>query len=146
MEKPSKQPSDIHSRELNELSPYEIASADRRLEKVADRLEKVITLVGEYKRQAIIEVTKTIGEPRLTQYMQDHVHDGELLPSEDFVAILSTIDSSLPKQVLDKTGEIQKADHASQRQRMASRKRMGKAFLHGMTFGAFPRNYNPRDF
>lgn len=108
-------------------------------------LENAFSEVGNSLSQATLEITETIEEPRLTEYMREQL-DGDGFPSPDLLAILNTIDPSFADQILKRTAELQSSKTSKNivtPRSPRSFKSMGRAILRGMSFSAFPQDFTP---
>lgn len=105
-------------------------------------LENAFSEVGNSLSQATLEITETIEEPRLTEYMREQL-DGDGFPSPDLLAILNTIDPSFADQILKRTAELQSSKNIVTPRSPRSFKSMGRAILRGMSFSAFPQDFTP---
>lgn len=110
--------------------------------KVESRLFAAVVTVNNRFNSALIETTETLGEPRLTEYMQSQIEPG-VLPNSDYLAILEKIQPGAAEQVFSRAEAINDASIEAERRAALSPRQLGKHLLKGMaSISIFPSRRN----
>jgi hypothetical protein len=125
-------------RRAEDAVAHRLDNADHRTERAFDKVNAAFAKTNNYFNEALVELTDTVGEPRLTEHMHEQIEPG-ILAHPDLLGILKTIDPKLMPQLIPRFEAIAAADMAAERKAVRrplyTARNIGRSLLRGFGGG-----------
>jgi hypothetical protein len=125
-------------RRVEDAVAYKLDNVGYKTERAFNKVNAAFAKTNNYFNEALIEVTDTVGEPRLTEHMHEQMEPG-VLAHPDLLGILKSIDPELIPQIIPRFEAIAATDMAAERKAVRhplyTAKNIGKSLLRGFGGG-----------